>query len=195
VLEKPWTADGRTFSDCIWNNKTELLNNLQTMLTQSLILGKPAHQSAKELSAKMGTKLYNAQRILHTEAAYFASEGNIASYKEADVEKYEILAVLDTLTSEICREMGGRVFETAIYKTGITVSPFYPNCRTTTVPYFEGLYIVGARIARGADGETFYVPASMKYKEWAETFLQKDLKKDIESSIIIIETALFIRII
>ena len=41
-------------------------------------------------------------------------------------------------------------------------------CRCTTAPYFaDG----GERIARGEDGETYYMPDDMKYKEWKERFV------------------------
>ncbi|MDR1131314.1 MAG: phage head morphogenesis protein, partial [Oscillospiraceae bacterium] len=58
------------------------------------------------------------------------------------------------------------------YEAGVTAPPFHPWCRTTTVPYFEDNY--GERAARGADGETYYVPSDMKYGDWKETFVDSN---------------------
>ena len=40
VLSKPWTLDAETFSDRIWTQKQDLLNEVHKQLTQNMILGK-----------------------------------------------------------------------------------------------------------------------------------------------------------
>ena len=90
------------------------------------------------------------------------------------MEKYEILATLDGRTSEICRDMDGKVFGIKDYEVGTTAPPFHPNCRSTTVPYFDDEFTEGEqRAARDGDGETYYVPADLKYKDWERKFLLK----------------------
>ena len=51
---------------------------------------------------------------------------------------------------------------------GVTVPPFHPNCRGTTVPVIdETIWGAGERAARDAvTGETYYVPGDMTYAEW-----------------------------
>lgn len=56
------------------------------------------------------------------------------------------------------------------YQTGITAPPFHPRCRGTTVPHIDDDY--GERAARNHAGETYYVPADMKYEEWYETYVR-----------------------
>ena len=51
---------------------------------------------------------------------------------------------------------------------GVTVPPFHPNCRGTTCPWFDDMEDVGRRIARDNEGEVYYVPPDMTYKEWQE---------------------------
>lgn len=41
LMNKPWTLDGRTFSDRIWTDKQRLVNEVQLQLTQGLISGTP----------------------------------------------------------------------------------------------------------------------------------------------------------
>jgi hypothetical protein len=49
---------------------------------------------------------------------------------------------------------------------GVTTPPFHPNCRCTTVPYFDDMKDVGERAARGEDGKTYYVPSDVTYNKW-----------------------------
>ena len=109
-----------------------------------------------------------------TESAAIASAAQKDTLKELGVEQYEILATLDGKTSEICRDMDGKVFDMKDYEVGVTAPPFHPNCRSTTVPHFDDEFTDGEeRAARNeVTGETYYVPANMKYREWEKKFVE-----------------------
>ncbi|MGL6219340.1 MAG: minor capsid protein, partial [Lacrimispora sphenoides] len=96
--------------------------------------------------------------------------------KELGVEQYEILATLDTRTSDICRDMDEKVFDMKDYEVGVTAPPFHPHCRTTTVPHFDDEFsAVEMRSARDpVTGKSMEVPASMTYKQWHEEFVEND---------------------
>lgn len=66
-----------------------------------------------------------------------ASEADSFTWKDMGLEKYEISAVIDAKTSEICREMDGKVFDMKNRRVGVTAPPFHPYCRTVTIPWFE----------------------------------------------------------
>lgn len=169
VINKPWAVDGKNFSDRIWLDKQKLLSELDTTLTQNIILGQDPQKAINAISKKMNVSKANAGRLVMTEKAYFSSEGQKDCFKELDVEQYEIVATLDSRTSEICRNMDGKVFKIPEWKVGVTAPPFHPWCRTTTVPHFDDEFDVGERAARSADGQTYYVPGNMTYKEWKQS--------------------------
>lgn len=53
------------------------------------------------------------------------------------------------------------------FKAGITAPPFHPNCITTTIPYFDDWEELGVdleRIARNEEGNNYFVPTDMAYK-------------------------------
>jgi SPP1 gp7 family putative phage head morphogenesis protein len=85
-----------------------------------------------------------------TESAYFASASQKDAFNDLDVERFEIVATLDSRTSVICQDLDGHIFDMKDYEAGVTAPPFHVWCRTTTVPYFEDNY--GERAARDADG-------------------------------------------
>lgn len=182
VINKSWVADGINFSDRIWKNKANLINQLHTSLTQMLITGDGPDKAISNISKAMNSTKYQAGRLVMTESAYFGSLAQRDCLKELDVEKYEIVATLDSHTSEICREMDGKVFKMSEYEAGVTAPPFHVNCRSCTCPYFDDEFAGGERAARGEDGKTYYVPADMTYKEWKEKNRKQFAAKAIYSN-------------
>lgn len=170
VLSRPWSLDKKTFSDRLWTNKQQLIGNLQTHLAQSVITGKAPDEIIKKLSVQFKTDRNKAGRLVMTESAAFASMAQKDAFKDLDVEKFEIVATLDSHTSEICQDLDGHVFNMKDFEVGATAPPFHPWCRTTTVPYFDDEY--GERAARDADGKTYYVPSNMKYTAWKKNFVK-----------------------
>lgn len=172
IIKKPWAADGKNFSDRIWNNKSKLVNELHTELTQMAILGKSPDDAIKNIANKMRTSKSNSGRLVMTESAFFSSIAQKDAFNDLDVEQFEIVATLDSRTSTICQELDGKVFDMKDYEAGVTAPPFHVYCRTTTVPYFDDEFNIGERAARDEDGKTYFVPDSMKYPEWKKTFVK-----------------------
>ncbi|MCI9641258.1 MAG: minor capsid protein [Eubacterium sp.] len=172
IIAKPWAADGRNFSDRIWQQKAQLVDELHTQLTRNCLLGKAPDDAIKTISNKFGVSKSQAGRLVMTEEAYFHSEAQREAFKELDVEEFEIVATLDNKTSDICREMDGKHFPISEYEPGRTAPPFHCWCRSVTVPYFDDDFgEIGERAARDADGKTYYVPADMTYKEWEKKYV------------------------
>lgn len=132
IVKKPF--QNSNFSSRIWDDKANLIEQLKTTLAQHIVMGKSTSQLAEVFSKKMGTSYYKASRLLNTEAANITEQATLQSYKDTNIDEYEILAVLDERTSEICQNMNGKRFRISEAKTGINYPPFHPNCRTTTVP-------------------------------------------------------------
>lgn len=175
VINKPWAADGKNFSSRIWSNKQKLVNELNTTLTQNIILGQDSKKAIDKIAKTMNTSKTNAGRLVMTEEAFFSSAAQKDCFAELDVEQFEIVATLDSHTSEICQEMDGKHFPMSQWEVGVTAPPFHVNCRSTTVPFFDDEFdSVGERAARGEDGKTYYVPADMTYKEWQKSFVEGD---------------------
>ena len=173
VLSKPWTADGCNFSDRIWKNKNKLITEMHNELSQNIMTGADPQKAIDSIAKKMNTSKNNAGRLVMTEEAYFSSAAQKECFDSLDVEQYEIVATLDSHTSDICRSLDGQHFPMKDYKAGVTAPPFHVHCRSTTAPYFdENFGNIGERAARDADGKTYYVPADMTYKEWEKTFVK-----------------------
>lgn len=184
VINKPWAVDGKNFSERIWGNRQKLVNELNNTLTQNIILGKDPQKAIDEIARKMNTSKTNAGRLVMTEEAFFSSAAQKDCFDELDVEQFEIVATLDSHTSDICRGMDGKHFPMSEWKVGVTAPPFHVHCRSTTVPYFDDEFdAVGERAARGADGKTYYVPADMTYEQWSKKFVKSAPLEDIRTPV------------
>lgn len=184
VINKPWAVDGKNFSERIWGNRQKLVNELNNTLTQNIILGKDPQKAIDEIARKMNTSKTNAGRLVMTEEAFFSSAAQKDCFDELDVEQFEIVATLDSHTSDICRGMDGKHFPMSEWKVGVTAPPFHVHCRSTTVPYFDDEFdAVGERAARDEEtGKTYFVPGNMTYKEWEKAFVNGGDKSGLQEA-------------
>jgi SPP1 gp7 family putative phage head morphogenesis protein len=174
LVVKPWAADGKNFKDRIWNSKNQMVSELHQQLTRACVLGKAPDEAIESLTKYVDkdikNKKYAAGRLVMTEQAYFHAAAQKDAFSELDVEKVEIVATLDSHTSTICQDMDGQIVEMKDYEPGVTVPPFHVFCRSVTVPYFDDNF-GGERAARDKDGNTYYVPDDMTYKEWSKEYV------------------------
>jgi len=171
AIMTPWL--GENYSERIWANRDKLVRELQTKLTQAFIRGEGVAQTAKDLAERMQVSYSSAERIVRTESSFVTHQATWDGYKASGVvEQYEYLATLDSRTSEICRAMDGKVFRLSEKEVGVNYPPLHPNCRSTVVPYFDDEDDPGERIARDADGDVYYVPGNMTYREWLERYVE-----------------------
>lgn len=183
VLSKPWLEDN--YSTRIWKENKKLVRVLQQELAQGIIRGDSSDKIAKMVEEKMGRGYRNAQRLVRTEMGHIQNEASFAGYKAGRVvQKYQFLATLDGRTSHICRDLDGEIFTLAEKEEGVNFPSMHPNCRSTTVAFFEDEEEVGERIARLGD-KTYYVPGNMKYEDWYNSLSEDEqgiMKLDAKKS-------------
>ena len=175
IIAKPWAPDGYNFSERIWKNKNQLINTIHNEITQNILTGADPQKAINAIAKKMNTSKFNAGRLVMTEEAYFSSAAQKDCFSELGVEQYEIVATLDTHTSDVCRNLDGKHYPMSEYKAGVTAPPFHVYCRSTTAPYFDDDFgQIGQRAARDENGKTYYVPDNMTYAEWQKAFINVD---------------------
>lgn len=186
LLLKPWTADGKTFSQRIWTNKASLTGNIQNELIQGLLRGDSPQKITDRVKKRFGVSRQQAGRLVHTETTYFHGVADMECYKELGVDEIEILETLDSHTCEICAPLDGTKLPRSQMEPGVTVPPFHPSCRGTTVPVIdETIWGVGERAARDTDGDVYYVPGDMTYEEWKKSFVAGD-KSGLTAEILLV---------
>ena len=163
---------GQNYSERIWADKNRMLINLEQTLAQEFVRGRNPRQVSREYAKKMNTSYHNAQRLIRTELNYISNKGTMKAYEESGaVDFFQYVSTLDNRTSDICREMDGKVFTTKEGQTGVNVPPLHPYCRSTTIPFFpndEIAPLIESRIARDKQGKSYIVDSNVSYKDWVQ---------------------------
>lgn len=187
VVNKPWHLDGSDFSSSVWNNKAKLVGQLDQELSRMVLTGASPDKAIRNIQKAMETSKNNASRLIMTEQAYFTTQAQRDTYKELDVEEYEVVATLDKRTCDVCGSFDGKKYPLSEMEVGVNAPPFHPRCRCTTCPYDEDsdVFGVGTRAARDENGKTYYVPGDMTFNDWKKKFVDggsKNCLKPIVSS-------------
>lgn len=165
MLAMEWA--GANYSSRIWSNLDGLAEELKEQLILGYLTGKTHAQMTKEIANKFGVSNYKARRLVRTESAFQVTMADFAAYEEAEIEKYRIVAILDLKTSEICREMDGKVYDVKDKKVGENAPPFHPFCRTKTIADLSEWFLNQERRVRDpVTGEVKTISAKTTYKEW-----------------------------
>ncbi len=172
MAKKPWTSDGRTFSDRIWNDQKTLVDELYKEFTVSATRGANLKEAARRMSRKMDVSYKKCLRLLNTEDSFFSNKAVMDAYQNTTAEEYMILATLDRRTCEICGDQDTKHYKIKDAKVGVNMPPFHPNCRCTTVVYFGDEDMPEERMMRDENGKSVKTEY-MSYDEWKKKYVDK----------------------
>lgn len=172
LAKKPWTSDGKTFSDRIWKDQGKLVDELYKEFTVAATRGANFKEASKRMSRKMNVSYKKCLRLLNTEDSFFSNKAVMDAYKKSTADEYMILATLDRRTCEICGSQDTNHYKIKDAKIGINMPPFHPNCRCTTTVYFEDDDLPGERMMRDENGKSVKTDY-MNYDEWKKKYVDK----------------------
>lgn len=180
AIHTTWLDDN--FSGRIWKNKTALITQLNQILPQEFVRGRGPKEVAKDLSKRLDVSYSNAVRLARTEMNHISNQATMDAYKDSKVlEKYEYLATLDSRTSDICREMDGKVFKLSQAQTGVNLPPLHPYCRSTTIPWFDEEEMADyeqSRLAKDEDGN-YVLEDKITYEDWVNKYASGSYAKRV----------------
>lgn len=171
VVAKRW--DDGNYSTRVWNDRNRLVKAMSTILPQSFSRGLNVNKLGDMLAKELNVSQNRGRTLARTEINNICNQADLSVYKAAGIEKYQFVATLDLRTSEICRSMDNTVHEVSQARTGINFPPLHPNCRSTTVAYYEDLQGL-ERIAKDSEGKNIRVPRSMSQEEWIKKYVPEE---------------------
>ncbi|MFT8916552.1 MAG: minor capsid protein [Oenococcus sp.] len=161
------------YSQRIWHNTDKLADRLDELFTAQAMSGMTEHDMAHAIEKEFNTSIFNANRLVKTEANYFHNQTKLDGWKQRGVKEYQLVAVLDNRTSQICRNIDGRVFKVSEAIVGKTLPPMHPHCRTTAIIYFKNSPYVGTRTANNPNTKTtFQLKQDKTYHDWEQIINQ-----------------------
>ncbi|MED1938932.1 minor capsid protein [Cytobacillus firmus] len=166
ILTYNWS--GKEFSTRIWGHQEATRQAIRKELERSFASGRSLQKTTKAIVDVTNVSRSRAEALVRTEANFFHNLAAQNSYVDAGIERYEILATLDSRTSDICREQDGKIYAEKDFKPGETAPPFHVRCRTTTIPYFDEEEYMANEQRQSANG----LVESMTYEEWYKKYVK-----------------------
>ena len=184
MAKKPWTSDGKTFSDRIWKDQKTLADELYKEFTVAATRGSNMKEAARRMSRKMNVSYKRCLRLLNTEDSFFSNKAVMDAYNKTTADEYMIVGTLDRRTCEVCGSQDSKHYKIKDAKVGVNMPPFHPNCRCTTVVYFEDDEMPEERMMRDDKGKSVKTDY-MNYEDWKKKYVDRVDNVDVKGYTII----------
>lgn len=133
MINSIWAADGKSWSQRIWDNTSALLETLNEGLIHTVAAGKKTTDLKNILQERFGVSYSRADALVRTELAHVQTQAAQKRYEDYGIQQVQIWADEDERRCEVC----GKLHE-KLYPTGAHVPiPAHPRCRCCIVPYIE----------------------------------------------------------
>lgn len=129
VINSIWCADGKHWSNRIWQNKAQLQVALEKGLIDCVSRGVSKDELVKTLIEQFNVGYRKADRIARTELSYVQNKAAMNKYEEAGLDEYEILSAHDERTCPVCSKLNGKRFKLSEAEAGVNYPPLHANCR------------------------------------------------------------------
>lgn len=166
ILSTNWS--GQMFSQRVWDNTNALADGLKHDMLVGIMAGKSEQHMADDIMSRCGVGAFEARRLVRTETTCVANMAELYGYKELDIDEYEFSACLDSRTSDLCRELDGKVFKRNSAQAGVNLPPMHPFCRSTTLPVLPSEEYLDKELAELGDE----IGADVDFDEWERNLQQ-----------------------
>ena len=167
-----WSGD--TYEDALRHRRLTLQRDLKRTIVKGIRRNESYQKLLRGLTkAVSGGKGYKGIRnILRGETARVIAETTAQGYEQVGVKQYQFIATLDNRTTEICKNMDGRVFNLKDIEVGVNCNPMHFGCRSTISAYFpEDDLSEWQRTARNPNtGRNYKVEGNITFHEWNERY-------------------------
>lgn len=166
ILSTNWS--GQMFSQRVWDNTNALADGLKHDMLVGIMAGKSEQHMADDIMNRCGVGAFEARRLVRTETTCVANMAELYGYQELDIDEYEFSACLDSRTSDLCRELDGKVFKRNSAQAGVDLPPMHPFCRSTTLPVLPSEEDLDKELAELGDE----IGADVDFDEWERNLQQ-----------------------
>ena len=130
LINQIWVADGKSWSQRIWDNTELLAETLNEELIACVATGKKTSDLKRVLQERFNVSYHRADSLARTEMAHIQTQAAKKRYEDYGIQEVEIWADKDERRCEVC----GKLHEQR-YPIGAEVPiPAHPNCRCCIVP-------------------------------------------------------------
>lgn len=129
VVNSIWCADGKHWSQRVWENTAHLQQSLEEGLSKAFIVGAKGSDLKKDLIESFGVSYNQADRLVRTEMAHIETVAAKERYKDSGIKKIRVLIEADACDE--CEKMRDQEYSVEVADELV---PLHPNCRCCVVP-------------------------------------------------------------
>lgn len=130
VINQIWCADGKSWSQRIWENTARLQQTLEEGLLQCVATGKPSSYLKQVLMDRFNVSYGRADALVRTELAHIQTMAAQQRYRDYGIQEVELLVEPDARTCPICEKLSGKKYS---INDRMPV-PLHPKCRCCMIP-------------------------------------------------------------
>lgn len=133
IINHIWCADGKVWSQRIWENTELLAQTLNDELVHCVVSGKKTTELTHLLQERFNVSYNRADALVRTEMAHLQTQATKQRYTDYGIEEVEIWADKDERRCEVCGQLHQKRFP-----VGAEVPiPAHPRCRCCLVPVVD----------------------------------------------------------
>lgn len=133
MINHIWCADGKSWSQRIWENTELLKETLNDGLIHIVAAGKKTTQLKQILQERFNVSYNNADMLVRTELAHIQTQAAQQRYKDYGLTEMEVWVDEDERTCPICAKYEGKRYSVNAQMP----VPFHPRCRCCMIPVVE----------------------------------------------------------
>lgn len=130
LINGVWVADGKQWSQRVWDNTERLAQTLNDELIHIVATGKKDSDLKRALQERFNVSYHRAETLVRTEVAHIQTEAAKKRYQDYGIEYVEVLVDPDERTCELCKALIGKKWKV----TETPPLPVHPNERCCLVP-------------------------------------------------------------
>lgn len=133
IINHIWCADGKAWSQRIWENTELLAQTLNDELVHCVVSGKKTTELKQLLQERFNVSYSRADALVRTEMAHLQTEATKQRYTDYGIQEVEIWADKDERRCEVC----GQLHRKRLPVGANMPIPAHPNCRCCIVPVVD----------------------------------------------------------
>lgn len=133
LINHIWVADGKSWSQRIWENNELLATTLNEELVNCVVAGKKTTDLKNILQERFNVGYGRADSLVRTELAHIQTQAAQKRYEDYGVQEVEIWADADERRCDIC----GKLHQKRLPIGAQMPIPAHPRCRCCVIPVVE----------------------------------------------------------
>jgi SPP1 gp7 family putative phage head morphogenesis protein len=133
LINHIWVADGKSWSQRIWENNELLAATLNEELVNCVVAGKKTTDLKNMLQERFNVGYGRADALVRTELAHIQTQAAQKRYEDYGIQEMEIWADEDERRCDVC----GKLHQKRYPIGAVPPIPAHPRCRCCLVPVVE----------------------------------------------------------